>query len=49
MFHLENLDERTRDGSIAPEERSELEDYLQLEHLVIMAKARARQHVQVGR
>ena len=46
---VRELTERTRDGSIAPEERSELEDYLQLEHIVIMAKARARQHVQVGR
>jgi hypothetical protein len=42
------LVERSKDGSIAPEEQSELEDYLQLEHIMIMAKARARQHTQLG-
>ena len=30
--------------SASPEEQSEPEDYLQLEHIMIMAKARARQH-----
>lgn len=38
------LAERANDGSISLEERSELDDYLQLEHIMIMAKARARQH-----
>jgi hypothetical protein len=38
------LVERSKDGSISSEEQSELEDYLQLEHIMIMAKARARQH-----
>ena len=38
------LVERSKDGSISTEEQSELEDYLQLEHLMIMAKARARQY-----
>ncbi len=38
------LVERSRDGSLSGEEQSELEDYLQLEHIMIMAKARARQH-----
>ena len=42
------LVERSKDGSISSEEQSELEDYLQLEHIMIMAKARARQHAQVG-
>jgi hypothetical protein len=42
------LVERTKDGSITPEEQSELEDYLELEHIMIMAKARARQHTQLG-
>jgi hypothetical protein len=42
------LVERSKDGSISPEEQSELEDYLQLEHIMIMAKARARQHTQLG-
>lgn len=30
------------DDTLSTEERSELEDYLQLEHLMILAKARAR-------
>ena len=42
------LVERSQDGSISPEEQSELEDYLQLEHIMIMAKARARQHTELG-
>ncbi len=42
------LVERSKDGVASDEERSELEDYLQLEHLMIMAKARARQHIQIG-
>jgi nucleoside transporter len=45
---VRDLTERAREGSVSPEERSELEDCLQLEHIVIMAKARARQHIQVG-
>ena len=42
------LVERSKDGSISSEEQSELEDYLQLEHIMIMAKARARQHTLLG-
>jgi hypothetical protein len=42
------LVERSKDGSISSEEQTELEDYLQLEHIMIMAKARARQHTQLG-
>jgi hypothetical protein len=42
------LVERSKDGGISSEEQSELEDYLQLEHIMIMAKARARQHTQLG-
>jgi hypothetical protein len=42
------LVERSTDGSISSDEQSELEDYLQLEHIMIMAKARARQHTQLG-
>ena len=41
------LVERSKDGSISAEDKSELEDYLQLEHIMIMAKARARQHAQL--
>jgi len=42
------LTERVREGNISPEEQSELEDCLQLEHIMVMAKARARQHIQLG-
>ena len=42
------LIERSKDASISAEDQSELEDYLQLEHIMIMAKARARQHTQLG-
>jgi hypothetical protein len=41
--------ERFKDGSISSEEQSELDEYLQLEHIMIMAKARARQHTQLGK
>jgi len=42
------LIERSSEGAISAEDQSELEDYLQLEHIMIMAKARARQHTQLG-
>jgi len=42
------LVERSHDGTISQEERSELDDCLQLEHIMVMAKARARQHIQLG-
>lgn len=37
------LIERSKDGSITSDEESELDDYFQIEHIMIMAKARARQ------
>ncbi|HLN02879.1 MAG TPA: hypothetical protein VK335_26560 [Bryobacteraceae bacterium] len=43
------LVERSMGASISTEERSELEDYLQLEHIMIMAKARARQYTHLGK
>jgi len=43
------LVERSKDGIISTEDQSELEDYMQLEHIMIMAKARARQHTQLGK
>ena len=42
------LVERSRNGSVSAEEQSELEDRLQLEHIMIMVKARARQHTLLG-
>jgi hypothetical protein len=43
---VEELIARNRDGVISPVEQAELDDYLQLEHLLILAKARARQKLQ---
>lgn len=43
------LVQRSKDASISAEEQSELEDYLQLEHIMIMAKARARQHTHLDK
>lgn len=40
-----NLLQRQKAGELLPREASELEDYLQLEHLMRLAKARARQHL----
>lgn len=40
------LVEREKAEGISPEEASELEHYLQLEHIMRMAKARAQQYLQ---
>jgi hypothetical protein len=42
------LSRRSKEGSITVEEQSELEDFLQLEHIMIMVKARARQHMHLA-
>ena len=42
------LIEQSEDGRISPQDQSELEDYLLLEHLMILAKARARLYLSVG-
>lgn len=39
---------KSKDETISAEEQSELEDYLQLEHILVLAKARARQKIQLG-
>jgi hypothetical protein len=49
LQRVEGLVRRSKEGRISTEDRSELEDYLQLEHIMIMAKARARQHTQLGK
>ena len=36
---------REKDAGLSPEETSELRHYLQLEHLMRLAKARARAHL----
>jgi len=45
---VEELTAKNRDGVISPDEKAELEDYLHLEHLLILAKARARQKLQLA-
>jgi len=42
---IAELGERRSDGRISAEEQSELDEFLLLEHIPIMAKARARQYV----
>lgn len=44
---VEGLVAKSKDGTISIEEQSELDDYLQLEHILILAKARARQHIRL--
>lgn len=39
---VEELLAREKDGDLSPAEKSELDQYLQLEHLMRLAKARAR-------
>ena len=39
---VEDLLEREKDGDLSSAERSELDNYLQIEHLMRLAKARAR-------
>ncbi len=43
--HVADLIQREKSSGISPEEKSELDHYMQLEHLMRLAKARARQHV----
>ena len=45
---VEELTAKSRDGIISQVEQAELDDYLQLEHLLILAKARARQKLQLA-
>jgi hypothetical protein len=44
---VEELVAKSKDGIISTEEESELDDYLQLEHILILAKARARKHTRI--
>jgi hypothetical protein len=41
--HVADLLSREKDGGLTPDEVSELDDYLELEHIMRLAKARARQ------
>jgi hypothetical protein len=42
---MADLIHREKSIGLSPEEKSELEHYLQLEHLMKLAKARPRQHI----
>ena len=42
--YVESLLQRERAGSISSEEAAELSHFLELEHIMRLAKARARQH-----
>jgi hypothetical protein len=39
------LIQREKTSALSPDEQSELDHYLQLEHMMRLAKARARQHI----
>ena len=43
-----DLIDRDKSSGLSPEEQSELAHYLQLEHLMRLAKARAQQHLVYG-
>jgi hypothetical protein len=45
---LAALIEREKAGSLSPEEKAEIDHFLELEHILRMAKARARQIVSRG-
>ena len=42
---VEDLLTRKRDDSLSPEEKSELDQYLMLEHIIRLAKARALKYL----
>ena len=44
-WRVSELIARRNGGAISAEEAQELDDFLELEHLLIMAKARARRHI----
>lgn len=45
---VEELLFKEKDGSISPEEKSELDDYLLLEHILRLAKVRARKFLKAA-
>jgi hypothetical protein len=45
---LAALIEREKEGSLSPEEKAELDRFMDLEHILRMAKARARQILSRG-
>ncbi|MCB0517713.1 MAG: hypothetical protein H6577_05305 [Lewinellaceae bacterium] len=45
---VEELLFREKDGDITPEEKSELDDYLLLEHILRLVKVRARKYLKAA-
>jgi hypothetical protein len=45
---VDELLRRAAEGTISPEEQSELDECVHLEHIMVMAKARARLKAQLG-
>jgi len=43
-----DLIEREKDGQLTPDEKAELDHFMELEHILRMAKARARQILSRG-
>jgi len=46
--HVADLIHRQKTDSLSPDETAELNQYLQIEHVMRLAKARARQRMQQG-
>jgi hypothetical protein len=45
---VEEMIAREKEGQLSPEEKSELDHFMDLEHIIRMAKARARQILHSG-
>jgi hypothetical protein len=44
LVRVSHLIQLSKTDALSPEERTELDEFLQLEHLMILAKARARRN-----
>jgi hypothetical protein len=45
---VQDLVVRNEDGCLTPEEKTELEEFLQLEHILILTKAQARRRLSLA-
>jgi hypothetical protein len=45
---VQDLILKKQDGLLTPDEESELDEFLHLEHILILAKAQARRHLPLG-
>ena len=48
VLRVEELLFKEKDGSISPEEKAELDDYMILEHILRLAKVRARKYLKAA-